>query len=75
MSNHKQVAWKCRRGMLELDIVLNRFFEQQYDQLPFDQQQGFIRLLDQPDPILAKWLFGIDQPQDPEFIQLIALIK
>jgi antitoxin CptB len=75
MIDPKQVAWKCRRGMLELDLVLNRFFQNQYHHLPFEQQQAFIGLLDQPDPVLAGWLFGVDQPEDPGFKKIIEKIR
>lgn len=47
--NLERVRWRCRRGMLELDIVLTRFVEQRYPQLDDDQRAAFDELLDLPD--------------------------
>ncbi|MBL0037653.1 MAG: succinate dehydrogenase assembly factor 2 [Candidatus Nitrotoga sp.] len=52
MKELERVRWRCRRGLLELDIVLGRFIEQHYASLNKAQQVVFDRLLDMPDPIL-----------------------
>jgi len=52
MKELERVRWRCRRGMLELDIVLNRFIEQHYASLNKAQQAALDRLLDMPDPTL-----------------------
>ncbi len=73
--NVKAIAWKCRRGMLELDILLQKFFEQHFSDLSTQEQQFFNSLLDEDDPLLASWLFGSEQPNDPNFASLISKIK
>jgi len=55
LSLKKQVQWRCRRGMLELDIILNTFFKQHYDGLPATEQTAFLKLLDYSDPELLAW--------------------
>ena len=52
MKELERVRWRCRRGMLELDIVLDRFIEQHYAILNKAQQAAFDTLLDMPDPTL-----------------------
>jgi len=52
MKELERVRWRCRRGLLELDIVLGRFIEQHYANLSKTQQAAFDVLLDMPDPIL-----------------------
>ena len=52
MKEPERVRWRCRRGMLELDIVLDRFIEQHYASLNKAQQAALDRLLDMPDPTL-----------------------
>jgi antitoxin CptB len=52
MKELERVRWRCRRGMLELDIVLGRFIEQHYASLNRAQQAALDRLLDMPDPTL-----------------------
>ena len=52
----KQLRWQCRRGMLELDILLSRFLEKHYEQLAASEQQQFVELLTATDPELYAWL-------------------
>lgn len=52
MKELERVRWRCRRGLLELDIVLGRFIEQHYASLNKAQQAAFDVLLDMPDPTL-----------------------
>lgn len=58
MKELERVRWRCRRGLLELDIVLGRFIEQHYASLNKAQQAAFDRLLDMPDPILWDMIAG-----------------
>ena len=50
------IRWQCRRGMLELDVILNRFLDQRYASLSFVQKNIFSELLKQDDPTLFDWL-------------------
>lgn len=52
MKELERLRWRCRRGMLELDILLDRFIEQHYASLNKAQQVALDRLLDMPDPTL-----------------------
>ena len=54
----KRLQWQCRRGMLELDILLNRFLQQQYTKLTVQQQRDFVALLSVADTELYAWLMG-----------------
>ena len=45
----RRLAWRCRRGMLELDIVLQRFIAQHFDDLTLAQLKSFDDLLELPD--------------------------
>ncbi len=44
--------------MLELDVVIMPFFEECFEQLPFEQQQNFVSLLECDDPDLFTWIMG-----------------
>jgi len=44
-----RIRWHCRRGMLELDMVLARFLDTHGTQLSAPQWQEFERLLDLAD--------------------------
>ncbi len=47
-----RVRWRCRRGLLELDIVLGRFIERHYAGLDDAGLVAFDALLDMPDTLL-----------------------
>jgi len=70
-----KVRWQCRRGMLELDILLISFFDQAYDTLTLSEQEAFIHLLEAPDPDLYQWLMGQDAPKDPALKAIIQCIR
>ncbi len=54
----QRVRWRCRRGLLELDIVFVRFIEAHYLQLSVEERQTFEELLDLPDNPLWDMVSG-----------------
>lgn len=71
----EQIRWACRRGMLELDILLEAFFDKHFDTLTSEQQQIFEALLVQQDPDLYSWFIGLAQPTDEKLKDMVHLIK
>jgi antitoxin CptB len=49
LAEQRRLAWRCKRGMLELDIVLARFIEEGFDKMTVDDLQAFDALLGFPD--------------------------
>jgi antitoxin CptB len=49
MKQRERLYWRCRRGLLELDIVLQRFLDKYYAQLDETQLKTFETLLLLPD--------------------------
>ena len=62
MSELDRIRWQCRRGMLELDLVLNRFVEQDLSKFTSLELQVFGQLLDEPDIRLLEWVMGQVEP-------------
>lgn len=60
----QQLLWKARRGMLELDLLLQPFIRDVYPQLTASEQNCFDQLLDQEDTLLYHWLMGIETPPE-----------
>lgn len=58
LPDQKKIRWMCRRGLLELDLVLTKILDKQYDQLTTQQQHMFVELLSAPDNELLAWLLG-----------------
>jgi len=48
-AEQRRFAWRCRRGMLELDIVLQNFVNEQFDSLNMGELQAFDDMLELPD--------------------------
>jgi antitoxin CptB len=45
MKEFERALWRCRRGLLELDIVLQRFMDNHYSHLTAAELQQFETLL------------------------------
>lgn len=72
--SRERIRWRCRRGLLELDLLLNRFLDHEYPRLDEREHAAFVRLLDRPDPELLDYCFGVAQPDDPELQALVRKI-
>jgi antitoxin CptB len=73
-ADDRKLIWRCRRGMKELDVLLERYVRERYRQASGDDRVAFGRLLDLPDPDLADYFFGHATPHDPEIARLARLI-
>jgi antitoxin CptB len=62
----QRLAWDCRRGMKELDIVLQPFAEQHFATLDRTGQEAFLDLLDAADPDLFDWFTAGVVPADAQ---------
>lgn len=75
MSEMARLRWRCRRGMLELDLLLQGFLERGYAQLDSTQQESFARLLELQDQTLQEYLLGTAEIEQKEFVDVIARIR
>ena len=56
--------WRCRRGMKELDFILNRYLDAQYNQMNDASKMLFDAMLAEEDMLLWYWLSGKSFPAD-----------
>lgn len=54
----RELAWHCRRGMLELDILLNDFVNHHFQELTEQEYRIFEKLLTYHDQELIEILMG-----------------
>jgi antitoxin CptB len=66
----RRLLWRCRRGMKELDVLLERFARGELPGASGEQRRTFARFLELPDPLLADYLFGYAIPPEPELAEL-----
>ncbi|PJD95486.1 MAG: hypothetical protein CK426_04395 [Legionella sp.] len=70
-----RLKWSCRRGMLELDLILSNFLQKGLPLLNEQQLNTFKELLTHTDPELFAWLMGHEQPYNPELTSLVSFIR
>ena len=75
INNPARLRWACRRGMLELDVLLGNFLTEAFPQLDVADKIRFVNILSQSDPELFAWLMGKELPEDPDFKRITDLIR
>ncbi len=75
IDRHAQLKWRCRRGMLELDLLLQGFLEQGYDTLSAQGQISFQELLNYPDQDLYEYLMARAMPTDKDVADVVHCIR
>ena len=74
-SELNRLRWHCRRGMLENDLVLERFMELHGSALEGEQLAAFRRLLDYTDADLWQLVCGRRAVQDPAEVEVARLLQ
>ncbi len=70
-----RLKWRCRRGMLELDLLLGPFAERGYRHLTEAEREIFHQLLDLPDQQLLEYLLEQKRPEDGRWSDVITKIR
>ena len=58
-----KLRWRCRRGLLENDLFIERFFKRHDARLTEPQAQGLLTLMDLSDNDLLDLLLGRKAPE------------
>jgi antitoxin CptB len=66
----RRLLWRCRRGMKELDVLLERYTRRAHGRMSVAEGRALAALLEFADPLLADYLFGHAVPNDPELARL-----
>ncbi len=69
-----KLTWRCRRGMLELDLILLHFAQSHLDKMTEKQIDAFESLLHCTDPELLSWLMEHEKPKDKELSDIVQFI-
>ena len=73
------MKWRCRRGLLENDLFIERFFRRHEETITTRQADGLIALMDLPDNDLLDLMLRRTEPkgeQDrPEVHEVLALLR
>ena len=74
-----RLKWRCKRGLLENDLFIERFFNEQGDGLTIRHVAGLQPLMDLPDNDLLDLLLARREPEGeldtPEVNEVLALMR
>ena len=75
----RRLRWRCRRGLLENDLFIDKFFEQHGDHLTTPLVQGLLQLMDLSDNDLLDLLLVRKEPEgdlaSAEVMQVLTLMR
>jgi antitoxin CptB len=72
---HARLRWRCRRGLLENDLILARFLDARGEAIDEDEVAALDRLLDLDDNELWDLLSGRTEPADATLRPLVAALR
>lgn len=73
--NRSRLLWRCRRGIREMDIVLQEYISRSYDTLSDTDKKAFSQLLDETDLDILNWIMGKEKPENDELMHIITIIR
>ena len=71
----RRLQWRCRRGMLENDLILERFLDARADALSAADVAALDLLLDYSDNDLWDILSGRMEPAELSLLPLVACLR
>ena len=73
--SHARLRWRCRRGMLENDLILARFLDARGETITGEEVAALDRLLDLPDNDLWDLISGRAEPAEASLRPLLAALR
>ena len=70
-----RLRWRCRRGMLENDLILTRYLDARGTEISAEDVMALDRLLDLPDGELWDLIAGRLEPADAGLQPLVAQLR
>jgi antitoxin CptB len=70
-----RLRWHCRRGMRELDVLLQRYLDEDYPRASRPERAAFERILELQDPEIFGYLVGRDSPTEDALRDVVARIR
>lgn len=75
LASLNKLRWRCRRGTLELDLMLLRYLENSYLAASSAERKTFVQLLELEDTDLMHYLMGEDVSNAANLTELIGKIR
>ena len=71
----RRLRWRCRRGMRELDQLLERYLDQRWAAASEAERGTFLRLLDCEDDRLWRWVLGHERADDDALQSMVEQLR
>jgi len=71
----RRLKWRCRRGMRELDQLMERYLDRAFATASDADRGLFLRLLDTEDDILWRWCMGRERPGDADLADFVDRLR
>ena len=75
----RRLRWRCRRGLLENDLFIDKFFDKHGDSLTTGLVQGLLQLMDLSDNDLLDLLLDRKEPEaelaNAEVMQVLSMMR
>jgi antitoxin CptB len=75
LAMQNRLRWRCRRGMLENDLILTRFLDARGDAISSDEVAALDVLLALSDNELWDLLSGRQEPADQTVVPLVEQLR
>lgn len=75
MSELNKLRWRCRRGTLELDLMLTRYLENGFLSAEPEEQLAFLQLLECEDTDLMRFLMGEGVPAHAALAAVVSKVR
>lgn len=75
MGERSRLLWRCRRGIREMDLLLQRFVERYYPDLDPEARQQFEAFLEETDMDILAWIMGRAEPGNPAYRNIIEQLR
>jgi succinate dehydrogenase / fumarate reductase iron-sulfur subunit/antitoxin CptB len=71
----QRLRWRSRRGLLEMDLILERFLALHLASLSHDELVAYDQMLDLPDNDFLDLAMGKTEPANEQFVAVLAKIR
>ena len=72
--DYKRMCWASRRGMLELDLILEPFVKEHYREMSDEDKRRYRSLMESQDQELFGWFLKRELPEDAELATMVKRI-
>lgn len=75
MSDFERIRWRSRRGLLEMDIILERFLAKEWDALSESEKSIYVEILDLSDNDLSDLIYGRAELKEPRWATVLEKLQ